>query len=139
MKLNYKFKNKKVNAIVTVTAIALAIVITAYILIAGLGDADAAVENNTLHIKGMYGVTLELSEISQVTLIERSMRDIGVGRRSNGVALGNTFRGQFGGKLLFINGDNPPTIHIVWHGAGDIYISFSDAQKTRALYRDLTQ
>jgi hypothetical protein len=93
----------------------------------------------------MYGLSVGLSEISNISLIERSMREIGPGMRTNGYGgIGGALKGHFqsnslGKKLLFVQAASSPTIKIERIDRKDIYMSFRDAETTRAVFSELSQ
>jgi hypothetical protein len=90
---------------------------------------------------------LELNKEVQnnISLIEQSMKDIGAGKRVNGYGgIGPVMKGHFSSKdlgksLLFVDSKASPTIKIERSSGEDIYLNFSDEEKTLALYRELTQ
>jgi hypothetical protein len=66
----------------------------------------------------MYGLTINFSEIADVSLIENSMSNIGIGSRTNGYGgFGESLKGNFksdtlGDIILFVNSKSSPTIKI---------------------------
>lgn len=91
----------------------------------------------------MYGVEIDFSEIIDISLIEESMSDIGIGIRSNGYGgFGGSLKGNFksdsiGDTLLFVYAKSSPTIKIERANKKDIYISFRNGEKTEELYTEL--
>ena len=91
----------------------------------------------------MYGVNIDFSEITSISLIEKSMDDIGVGRRTNGYGgFGETLKGNFesdinGKTLLFVQAKTSPTIKIERMDKKDVYISLRNSTNTEQLYREL--
>lgn len=75
----------------------------------------------------MYGVEIDFSEILEISLIEESMSDIGIGIRSNGYGgFGGSLKGNFksdsiGDTLLFVYAKSSPTIKIERANKKDIY------------------
>jgi hypothetical protein len=72
------------------------------------------------------------------------MSDLGVDEKTNGYAAGGTQKGYFrsdslGKILLFVKSRSSPTIQIERISKEDIYISFPDGEKTRALYLELAE
>lgn len=47
-------------------------------------EPEVIILDSGIQIKAIYGLKIDFSEISDISLIEKSMRDIGVGRRTNG-------------------------------------------------------
>jgi membrane protein YdbS with pleckstrin-like domain len=96
------------------------------------------VSGNIVKISAMYGEDIDLSKVENITLLEKSMREIGTGGRNNGYGgFGGTLKGHFDSGLLFVEADSSPTIWIERKAGEDVYISFASAAKTRALYEDL--
>jgi hypothetical protein len=50
----------------------------------GSKDPIVDIRDRDIQIKKMYGLTIDLSEIADISLIEKSMDDIGIGTRTNG-------------------------------------------------------
>jgi hypothetical protein len=109
--------------------------------IQGERDPTITVQNNMLKISAMYGLDVELANITEITLIDRSMSDIGVGSRTNGYGgraqKGHFNSGELGLHMLFVNPGSSPTIRIERIRGGDIYISYRSGETTKAVYRDL--
>ncbi|ADY55273.1 hypothetical protein Sgly_0930 [Syntrophobotulus glycolicus DSM 8271] len=124
--------------------------ISAIILIAvgalfyyGEKDPEASILDHRIQIKAMYGLSIDFSEIADISLIEESMSDIGIGARTNGYGgIGETLKGNFksdalGETLLFVQSRSSPTIKIERTDKKDIYISFRNSESTEQLYREL--
>ncbi|MPN57336.1 hypothetical protein SDC9_205030 [bioreactor metagenome] len=109
----------------------------------GEREADVRIADNQIQIEAMYGLDIDFSGVTGVSLIEKSMQEIGVGRRDNGYGgFGDTLKGHFssdnlGKVLLFVKVASSPTIRIARGDAEPVYISFSDAAKTKLLYEAL--
>ncbi|MDR1028567.1 MAG: DUF3784 domain-containing protein [Clostridiales Family XIII bacterium] len=110
------------------------------------GEKEPAVHvfGDNIRIDAMYGLTVDFSDVEEVSLIEESMEDIGVGTRVNGYGgAGEALKGHFKSKdlgrtLLFIRSESSPTIRIARDGEDDIYISFRDGERTEKLYREMS-
>ena len=97
---------------------------------------------DSIQIKGTYGVSVNFSEISDVELIEKSMEEIGIPRRRHGVVTGDILKGRYESDmheniLLFVRQHVAPTIHIIRENEGSIFLSFADTQYTNELYLEL--
>lgn len=109
----------------------------------GEKDPEVSVLDDRIQIKAMYGVDIDFSEIADIFLIEKSMRDIGIGRRTNGYGgIGEALKGNFksdalGETLLFVQSKSAPTIKIERTGKKAVYISFTNSERTVELYRRL--
>ncbi len=106
-------------------------------------DPDVTIGDNSIQIKAMYGLNIDFSEIAGISLIENSMRDIGIGTRTNGYGgIGDTLKGNFesgqlGEILLFVQANSSPTIKIDRIDKKDVYISFRNSEDTEQLYHTL--
>jgi len=113
------------------------------LMLLGFNEPNVTVSESNVRISGIYGLTVDFVEISSVTLIEQSMREIGAGSRTNGFSgVGDVLKGNFrshthGETLLFIRATSSPTIHIERPDARDIFISFADSDETLSLYYEL--
>ena len=93
-------------------------------------------------IRGTYGAIVNFSEISDLILVEKSMEEIGIPRRSNGVVTDSILKGKYlsdsqDSILLFVRQHVAPTIQIIRVNEGNIYLSFSDPEKTNDLFLEL--
>ena len=128
-------------AVIAISAIVL--VGVAALLIFGSSEPDVLILDNGIQIKAMYGRTVEYAEIANISLIEQSMGEIGLVRRTNGFGgFGQALKGNFrsdslGELLLFVQSDIAPTIWIECFNARDVYISFRDSEATKVLYNEL--
>ena len=139
-------KKKSVSIIIVVSVISVIICAALGILFyQGGKDPGIHILDVKLEIKSMYGLNVSLSDITNLTLIEKSMSDIGPGKRVNGyggIGQGQALKGNFksstiGEALLFVQSKSPPTLKIERSNGKDIYISFKDGEKTRQLYSDM--
>ena len=132
--------------IITISAIA-AIVLVGVGVMFYQGEKDPLVKvlDERIEIKAVYGLSVDFADISDVSLIEKSMRDMGIGTRTNGYGgASEALKGHFesdslGKTLLFVQSESSPTIRIERNGKPDIYISFRDGEKTRSLYDELAR
>jgi len=132
-------------------AIIIGIVLSAQLCI-GIGimiyqgerDPRVSIVNNSVRISALYGTDISIESISGITLIPQSMREIGIGRRTNGYetsgqALKGTFSSQDRGpQLLFVYSSSSPTIRIEVVRGYDIFISYRDGETTKAIYSMLS-
>ena len=131
------------NIILTAIFLVIVLIGVSGLFYVGEKEPVVSIQENGLQIDAMYGLTVDFSEIANVTLVEKSMRDIGVGMRTNGYggfggALKGNFRSDKTGKtLLFVKSNSSPTLRIERNGTKDIYISFKSGEKTEILYREL--
>ena len=114
------------------------IVGTGALFYAGEREPNITIGYDSIGIDGMYGTEIAFRSIREITLIESSMRDIGAGRRLNGYGgPGGMLKGNFTAGLLFVDSTSSPTIRIT-RFPQNIYISFRDSERTRALYAQMT-
>jgi hypothetical protein len=109
-----------------------------------LGGKEAAVKifDDRIQITGLYGTSVNFSDITDVSLLDQTMYEIGAGKRKSGSDVGKILKGHFeseslGKMLLFVQADTAPTIRLKRGNDKDIYISFKDGEATRKLYQDL--
>ncbi|MCL2226018.1 MAG: PH domain-containing protein [Oscillospiraceae bacterium] len=104
-----------------------------------VGEAEPAVTIHSDHIqiRSMYGTSVPFGNITEITLIDQSMREIGAGRRTNGYAAA-AWKGHFSVGLLFVRPDSSPTIRIERSLGSAIFISFRDNARTVDVYGELT-
>ena len=138
-----KTASKIITSIVSIISV-VTLVVVGVLFIYGAREPVINVDDGGVHIKAMYGLTVDLSEITEINLLDSSMKDLGPGQRTNGYALGGTLKGHFksdnlGEILLFVEAQSSPTLHIGRDGARDIYISFQDGEKTEALCQELLE
>ncbi|MCL2708396.1 MAG: hypothetical protein FWF03_04680 [Defluviitaleaceae bacterium] len=143
MKKSYGFNELPPIARIIVIGSTL-LVIAALAVFIGLSmlETKAEVKDGELRIKGFYGVTVPLGEITGVELLDMTIGQIGSFTRTNGVGgMGQTLLGNFrtGGESvkLFVKSKEPPTLIVRRSGGEDLYISFYDAQSTKKLYDEL--
>ena len=145
----YKTYNSTSNpskaAVITIISIsAIILVALGALFIYGEKDPEISILDDCIQIKSMYGLNIDFSEITDISLIEKSMSEIGIGTRTNGFdGLGEALKGIFksdtyGEALLFVQSKSSPTIKIERIGRKKVYISFRNSESTEQLYRELT-
>jgi len=136
-------QGKKVGIAISVGLTVLLLIGLGFMFYYGEKDPVITVHRDSVQISAMYGLTVNFTDISDVLLIEDSMRDIGVGTRTNGYSgAGHALKGNFrsssqGQVLLFVYASSSPTIQITRSGGVDIFISFRDNETTRNIYTEL--
>jgi len=109
----------------------------------GESETTINIVDDGIQIRGMYGLSVDFSEVANISLVEDSMSSIGVGTRTNGFGgFGDTLKGNFqsrshGAVLLYVRSTASPTIHIERGDSRDIFVSFRDDEQTRALYSEM--
>jgi len=110
----------------------------------GERDPDIIIHNDTIEIRALYGLTISISDINEISLIDKSMRELGAGTRTNGYSsTGLALKGNFtsphlGQILLFVYSTSSPTIKLTTINNPDIYISFRNNETTKELYQKLS-
>jgi len=139
-----RFSISKANTIGIIGIIITVIVLIAVsaVLIYGAKEPMVTVFDNSVQIKAMYGLTIDFSDITDISLIEKSMSDMDVGTRVNGADVFGTLQGHFksdtlGETLLFVRLNSSPTLRIERDNGKDIYLSFSSGEKTIMLFNEL--
>ena len=107
------------------------------LFIVGSQDPTVKIDNGVMRISGMYGRTIDLSEVNQIALLDETMREIGAGRRNNGFGGINAWKGHFTAGLLFVQANSAPTLLIEREEGQDIFISFRDSEETIRLFEQL--
>jgi len=140
-------QNKKEVRIIGIVVALVILAMVAFFMISvfsGVEEPVVTVTGGTITIDCKYGVSFPVSEVTGVTLIDKSMEEIGVGNRNNGYGgVGTTLLGHFdsealGNYLLYVESDAAPVIWIDRAGdAEDVYLSFRDSAKTQAVYAEL--
>jgi len=139
-----KSKTPKAVIIAMISILAIVFAVIGVLFFYGEKDPDVRILEDNIQINAMYGLKIDFSEIAEISLIEKSVEDIGVGRRINGYGgFGGTLRGNFksdvlGETLVFAQANSSPTIKIERIGRKDVYISFKNSESTERLYHDLT-
>ena len=138
-----KTKTPKAVVIAIIASVGMVFVLVGIMFCYGSKDPIVNIRDNDIQIKAMYGLNIDLSEIADISLIEKSMYDIGIGTRTNGYGgFGEALKGNFesdiyGETLLFVQAHSSPTIKIDRIEKKDIFISFSNSEKTKQLYSEL--
>ena len=133
----------KVGIIITVVISAMVLIAVGVLLSSGASDPSIRVVDDGVQIKSLYGRTVELTKIANIFLFEKSMDEIGPGRRTNGFGgFGHALKGHFrsenlGDIMLYVQSKSSPTIWINCEGERDVYISLRDSEQTRTLYSEL--
>ncbi|MDR0373340.1 MAG: DUF3784 domain-containing protein [Nitrososphaerota archaeon] len=140
---NEKSKNTpKTNKIILIGFSIIVLLAISGTLLYGAKEPTVNVFEDSIQIKAMYGLDIDFSDVTKVTLIEKSMSAIGVGMRVNGFdGFGESLKGHFksdssGESLLFVHANASPTIRIERSNEKDIYISFRNGGKTQSLFNE---
>ena len=128
-----------------IVIIILVITLIAITVGAYYGEKDPVINihGDGIRIRAMYGLNIDFNNITDISLIEDSIRNIGVGMRTNGYGgVGKALKGHFnsrhlGNKLLFVQSNSSPTIRIERSDGKDIYLSFRNGETTTKLYHDM--
>jgi len=146
-----RFRNKensdtspvKRNLLASLIGIGVVFVLGGSVISFGNQEPVVDYTSDNLKIRAMYGLTVDYSEITGISLIEKSMRELGVSMRTNGYGgIGDALKGhfrseRFGDIMLFVRVNSSPTIRIERGDAKDIFISYRNGEATRILYSEL--
>jgi len=139
--------DKSMKVFLTVILGITSIVLTGMVIMMVVGEFDPNVsaQSDGISISGMYGIKIRSDEITDITLIEDSIQgiftDVGAMRTNGFDGFGQAQKGYFssseyGSHIRFVQTRSSPVIHIERRGY-DVFISFRDGEKTRALYNEL--
>jgi len=101
-------KTPKAVIIAVISISAIIVIVLGALYFYSEKDPKVSILDDHIQIKAIYGLNIDFSEISDISLIEKSMRDIGIGKRTNGYGgIGETLKGNFksdtlGETLLFV-------------------------------------
>ncbi len=121
--------------------IAVAAVVFTIVLMNGTKqETEVLITNKQIEITGQYGVTYQISEVSEVRLESTIPK---INRKVNGSGLGDIKKGDFeveglGKCRLFIHAQSGPFVYILVEDSYTI-INFEDGSKTEKLYEDLVE
>lgn len=133
-------KDNKIEFIVGMGIILLALVIISGILIVGIIEPKVEVTQDKIIISGLYKRSIDLSQIIEIT-IEDSMPK--VLDKVNGFDFGYTLRGNFnlegvGPTNIYVQENQSPYIFIKTEDRLYI-INYKDSEQTRKLYEDMVK
>ena len=131
-----KLSKQQVRGIVVILLFLLLVVI--YQTYLGFQSPKISISEDNLRIGDVfYNRIVPFSKIESITLVEKSMNEIGYGVRIGGYSMGNIQRGNYTSGYLFVYASSAPTIEIARNGETNIYISVADSMETRRLYDEL--
>ena len=128
-------KLKKSNMIIIILSILFTLSIITFLCISSK-EPSISFENNNIKISGLYGETIPVETIREISLTENLPTII---YRSNGLSLGEINKGYFktkesGSVKLFLQKSKGPFIHITNNKGKHYYINFKDSSKTNDSY-----
>ena len=144
--------NKRINRVsktpkgvfISITSIVLIILIGfGWLFSYGEKDPEVSILEDQIQINSIYGLSISISEISEILLIDKSVNELDIGTRVNGYdGFGDALKGNFKSKtlgetLLFVQVNSSPIIKIARINNKDVYISLSKSDSTLKLYQDL--
>lgn len=142
-KLTSQNRSSKTKVFVTIGIVSITLIGVSLMLYYGEKEPGINILDKEIEVVGMYGVTVPFTDVIDISIINKSMKEISTGRRTNGFGgFGGTLKGHFnsesiGKTLLFVNSDTPITIRIVRDGDKDIYVSLVNEERTKQLYQEL--
>lgn len=132
----------------TLIALIAAVIITAVVIcciFADSGDPEISIDRDILRIDCTFGTEINISEIREIKLDERSFDEIAPAWKKtngfdgfNGSLKGNFQTDDLGKILVYVQKDSKPTIVIKRGGKEEVYISFSKPEETKKIYEAFT-
>jgi len=101
-------------------------------------NRNVEIRDENIVISGFPSTTIPLNEITDVTLLPQSMREIGPGRRIHGNSLPSMWSGSWTVGRLFTYPDGVPTLRIERADGNYVFISYKDGSRTEAIYDELS-
>ena len=144
-KSNSLLINRKLSARTTIFIIIITIVFIIVLTMIGEKAPVVNVLDDRIEIKSMFGTTISKDDIAEISILDKSMREIGVGLRTNGYGgFTGTYKGQFkandgSAMLVFAQVDAAPTIQIQTKNGPPVFISFRDNNRTKELVQELIE
>ena len=110
-------------------------------------DPDVVIGSQNVNIARGRRISIRLNNITEITLIDKTMREIGVGAKRKGSGgIGQALKGYFNVRrgsdeimLLYVQSKSSPTIRIQRKDDIDVFISFRDGRETENLYIKLME
>lgn len=135
-------KNTTWPTVVTVITVLILIGAGEFVLLLFRGTkqpAEVVITSDTVTVTGQYGADYPLSSIRSVRLLESIPA---IGTKVNGAGLGDIKKGDYkvegmGVCRLFLHTDTGPYL-VLDLNDGHVILCFEDAQKTQALYHQLS-
>lgn len=138
-------ETKSIWGVIKPVFVIVILAICAIMFFFGIKEPGIKLVDDQIQIKGLYGSKIDVADVENITLLDKSMKDIGIGTRTNGFGgFGSTLKGNFksaglGKHILFVNSNSAPTIWIERNDDPDIYISLNDSQSTKDLFLELSE
>lgn len=132
---DHKWRNTSKAVAIGITSVIL--VLCAGLIVYSEQEPTITINHDTLHISGLYGRSFSLNSITNVTLLDDSMANIGMGfRRSGYSGFSDVRKGRFDAGLLFVSSNQSPTLLIEYADRPNpnIFISLRDPESTKQLY-----
>jgi hypothetical protein len=115
------------------------------LLLFGEKEPTVTISDSGIKISGMYGIKIDFTEITDITLMQGTInaipREFGSLQRTNGYDSGKTQKGYWSNDharvLLFTRTNSSPTIHNKRNGKEDVFLNLSNSEGTRQLYNDM--
>lgn len=107
----------------------------------GMMPSKMEIGNDSVHFSGMYGFTVEVSEIESIELLHEYPD---VAKRTNGFSFGTVKKGKFRMNnsdvvQMMVHSDETPFIVITRYNDKRIFINFQNPDRTRDAYEALLE
>ena len=136
------FDIEKIRLCLAAVAVVFCILAVPVLLSFGEKEPTVRIIDSGIEINTLYGLKIDFTEITDISLMESRVGVIGLTRRTNGYGTPSTWKGEFqsnrhGRVLLFVRASALPTIHIERKDKPDVFLNFSNSGVTRTLYNDM--
>ena len=102
-------------------------------------DPKISIYDDSILISHFYGLRVDFSDITEVSLIDRNEQRIYMGHRTNGGIGRYIARGHFKGGLFLMHLKTPLTIRIMRRKASTIYVNCRNNAQTEQVYNLLKE
>ena len=138
--VNKKLSTRSTIFIIIITAVFI-------VVLNSIGEREPVVNvfDDRVEIKAMFGTTIDKDNIVGISLLDKSMKEIGIGTRTNGYGgLTGTYRGLFKASdksdmLVFARASSVPTIQIQTKNGPPVFINFRNSDKTTELFYEISE
>ena len=97
-------------------------------------DPEMIIHDDSIRIIHFYGLIVDFSNITEISLLDRSVQRIYMGYRTNAGIGHHIAKGYFQGGLFFMHLKAPLVIRITRRNAVAIYINFRNDTQTEQVY-----
>lgn len=115
----------------------LIVIVVAVLIMYGMKETSAEISDNTVNIKGMYGLSITRESIKDVRLLDELPK---INLKKNGISIFGIHKGVYKVEgydriKLFVHGEG--SYVLIESNETPAILSFKNEQKTKELYQDL--